>query len=219
MPLMVGLTPAADRPAVLASLVADIRAHGNHVTAGDIGFHYVVDALMDNGASNVMLDMLLRTDSPSYGYQLAQGATALTEAWNARHGSSQDHLMLGDAEEWFYAGMMGLRLNFSRLAPEQIGIESAMLQRINSAQMVYRSVKGAIGEAWKHLPGRTRLDVSIPANARAVVRLPNAPGSTLLESGHPVTEAVGVTILGSHSDGVELDVGSGEYHFSIVPAQ
>ncbi len=219
MPLVVGLTPAADRPAVLASLVADIRAHGNHVTAGDIGFHYVVDALMDNGASNVMLDMLLRTDSPSYGYQLAQGATALTEAWNARHGSSQDHLMLGDAEEWFYAGMMGLGLNFSRLAPEQIVIDPAMLQRINSAQMVYQSVKGAIGVAWKHLPGQTRLDVSIPANARAVVRLPKAAGSTLLESGHPVTEAAGVTLLGSHSDRVELDVGSGEYHFSIVPAQ
>ena len=219
MPLVVGLTPPADRPAVLASLVADIRAHGNHVTAGDVGFHYVVDALMDNGASDVMLNMLLRTDSPSYGYQLAQGATALTEAWNARHGSSQDHLMLGDAEEWFYAGMMGLHLDLSRPAPEQIVIDPAMLRRINSAQVVYQSVKGAISVAWRHLPGQTRLDVSIPANARAVVRLPKAAGSTLLESGHPAAEAAGVTLLKSESGSVDLEIGSGQYRFSIVPSQ
>ena len=46
--------------------------------------------------------MLERTDMPSYGYQLAQGATSLTEAWDANPASSQDHFMLGDAEEWFY---------------------------------------------------------------------------------------------------------------------
>ena len=26
--------------------IADIRAHSNHVTAGDVGFHYVVRALI-----------------------------------------------------------------------------------------------------------------------------------------------------------------------------
>ncbi len=218
MPLVVGLTPAADRAAVLASLVADIRAHANHVTAGDIGFHYVVDALMNNGASNVMLDMLLRTDSPSYGYQLAQGATSLTEAWNARHGSSQDHLMLGDAEEWFYAGMLGLHVDFARRAPEQIVIDPALLPQIKSAQVDYQSVKGVIRVAWDHLPGQTRLDVTIPPNARAVVRLPQAAGSTLLESGQPVAQAAGVTPLHSHAGSADLEIGSGQYHFSIVPS-
>ena len=219
MPLVVGLVPTADRAAVLASLVADIRAHGNHVTAGDIGFHYVVDALMDNGASDVMLDMLLRTDSPSYGYQLAQGATALTEAWNARHGSSQDHLMLGDAEEWFYAGLPGLHVDLSQPAPRQVVIAPAMLQRIDSAQVDYQSVKGTIRVAWKHLPGQTRLEVTIPPNASAMVRLPQAAGSTLLESGQPVAQAAGVTLLKSEPGAVDLEIGSGQYHFSIVPGQ
>src|SRR5262249_51552513 len=41
MPLAIGLVPAAHRAAVLANLVAAIRAHGNHVTSGDVGFHYV----------------------------------------------------------------------------------------------------------------------------------------------------------------------------------
>jgi len=49
----------------------------------------------------------------SYGYQLAQGATALTEAWDANPANSQDHFMLGDAEEWFYRGLGGINLDLS----------------------------------------------------------------------------------------------------------
>jgi hypothetical protein len=71
MPLVVGLVPEDERSRVLDALIADIRAHENHVTAGDVGFHYVVDALLEGGCSDVLYDMLERTDTPSYGYQLA----------------------------------------------------------------------------------------------------------------------------------------------------
>ncbi len=98
---------------MLEALVADFRAHNNHVTAGDVGFHYVVDALLEGGRSDVLYDMLERTDTPSYGYQLAKGATALTEAWDADPNSSQDHFMLGHAEEWFYRGLGGINVDLS----------------------------------------------------------------------------------------------------------
>jgi hypothetical protein len=117
MPLVLGLVPDEDRAAVLDNLVADIRSHNNHVTAGDIGFHYVVSALLDGGRSDVLYGMLSRTDSPSYGYQLAQGATTLTEAWDANPRHSQNHFMLGHAEEWFYRGLAGIDFDLSR--PEE----------------------------------------------------------------------------------------------------
>ncbi len=72
MALVVGLTPPGHETAVLENLIGDIRRHDNHVTAGDVGFHYVVRALTDAHRSDVLYDMLSRTDSPSYGYQLAQ---------------------------------------------------------------------------------------------------------------------------------------------------
>ena len=113
MPLALGLTPEGEQGRVMDALVKDIRAHHNHVTAGDVGYHYVVDALTEGGRSDVLLDMLERTDTPSYGYQLAQGATSLTEAWDANPTSSQDHFMLGHAEEWFYRGLGGIRVDLS----------------------------------------------------------------------------------------------------------
>ena len=126
MPLVLGLVPENLRQAVLENLIKDIRAHGNHVTAGDIGFHYVVRALTDNGRSDVLFEMLSRDDSPSYGYQLERGATTLTEAWDANPGSSQNHFMLGHAEEWFYRGLAGIDVDMSRPDSRQIVILSSL---------------------------------------------------------------------------------------------
>ena len=99
MPLALGMAPEADRARVLNRLVEDIRAHHNHTTAGDIGFHYVIQALSEGGRSDVIYDLLSNPDAPSYASQLARGATSLTEAWDANPRSSQNHFMLGHAEE------------------------------------------------------------------------------------------------------------------------
>lgn len=167
MPLVLGIAPDDERAAVLAALVADIRAHQNHTTAGDIGFHYVVDALMQGGRSDVVLDMLSRTDAPSYGYQLAQGATSLTEAWDANPSSSQDHLMLGDAEEWLYRGLGGIDVNFARQDNSRILLRPAVLKRVKWVHTGYRSAFGLIESDWKH-EGRTQVeyDYEIPATAK-----------------------------------------------------
>lgn len=215
MPLALGLVPTADRDLVLHNLISDIRAHNNHVTAGDVGFHYVVDALMENGASDVLLDMLLRTDSPSYGYQLAQGATSLTEAWDAGPTSSQDHLMLGHAEEWFYAGLGGIHVDLSRPDPQRIVIDPAMLPRIASAQVEYSSVLGAVRVGWRHEAAKTTLDVTVPPNSEATVILPLAALSSIRESGTPASHARGVTFLRMQSASPVFRIESGAYRFSF----
>lgn len=172
MPLAIGLVPEQYRAAVLHNLVADIRAHGNHVTSGDIGFHYVVVALMENGRGDVLYDLLTRTDSPSYGYQLAQGATALTEAWDANPGKSQNHFMLGHAETWLYGGLAGIRIDFDRAVGSRICIAPQAVTGVESASACYRSVWGDIVSAWHRRAGRFYLEVEIPAGALARIEVP-----------------------------------------------
>src|SRR3546814_14485378 len=105
MPLALGVGPAGQEARVLAALVADIRSRGDEVTAGDVGFHYVVRALAENGRSDVLHAMLSRTDAPSYGAQIMAGATALTENWDPSRGGSQNHFMLGHALAGLYSGL------------------------------------------------------------------------------------------------------------------
>jgi hypothetical protein len=172
MPLVVGLVPENLRQAVLENLVKDIRAHTNHVTAGDIGFHYVVRALTDNGRSDVLFDMLLRDDSPSYGYQLKSGATTLTEAWDANPSSSQNHFMLGHAEEWFYRGLAGIDVDLSRPESSQIAIRPAFLAGVPSARAEVHTVLGSVASSWTRDGEKVVWQVRIPAGSRAVVALP-----------------------------------------------
>jgi alpha-L-rhamnosidase len=176
MPLAVGLVPDDQQQAVLASLVATIRAAQNHVTAGDIGFHYLVRALTDYGRSDVLFDMLSRTDPPSYGAQLAAGATSLTEAWDANPNDSQNHFMLGHAEEWFYRALAGIDFDRSRTRTEQLHIAPAIVGNLISASATFSSSLGLIKSAWQRSsPGSPTLtmDVTIPAGASAKVIFPS----------------------------------------------
>ena len=104
----------------------------------------MVRALTDHGRSDVLYDMLSRTDSPSYGYQLAQGATAMTEAWDTNPNSSQNHFMLGHAQEWFYRGLRGISVEVNHEASERIRIRPNPVGDMTSASATYRSVLGPI---------------------------------------------------------------------------
>jgi hypothetical protein len=186
MPLALGLAPEERRDAVLANLVADIRRHSNHVTAGDIGFHYLVRALAENDRSDVLYDVLSRTDAPSYGYQLAQGATTLTEAWDADPEDSQNHFMLGEAEEWFYRGLAGIDFDLDRDEDAQIRIHPAVVGEIKEAGASFQSKLGRIQSSWSRNGGRLRMTVSIPEGATATIVFPAAYRRSILVNGQPL---------------------------------
>ena len=215
MPLAIGLVPARHRAAVLANLVADIRAHGNHVTAGDIGYLYVILALMRGGRSDVLLDILTQTTAPSYGYQLARGATALTETWNANPDNSQNHFMLGQAEAWLYGGLAGLRIDMHRAASERIRIEPQPVRGIRSVSVRYRTVDGEVAAGWEKNEEETRLRlrVEVPAGALATVVLPCAEATRVREGGRPLGSIFGVLHVRSAGHRTLVTVGSGRYVF------
>jgi hypothetical protein len=175
MPLALGMVPEADRARVLNRLVDDVRAHQNHTTAGDIGFHYVIQALSEGGRSDVIYDLLANPDAPSYASQLARGATSLTEAWDASPRSSQNHFMLGHAEEWFYRYLAGIDLDLSRPADERIVLRPTPLGDVTSCDATLHSVLGPIVSRWKVANGHLVYDVEIPPNTKAKVLLPSGP--------------------------------------------
>jgi alpha-L-rhamnosidase len=218
MPLALGIVPAGERAAVLAALVRDIRAHQNHVTAGDIGFHYVVDALIQGGRSDVLLDMLQRTDAPSYGYQLQQGATSLTEAWDANPASSQDHFMLGDGEEWFYRGLGGIRVDRSLPPAQQITLRPAVPTGFDWVRTRYLSSLGPIESEWRRNGAQLVYDFSIPANSTAFIEVQANNPRAVTINGHAASAADGV--LSMHVDGpnLRIEVSSGTYRI-VAPAK
>jgi hypothetical protein len=212
MPLSIGLIPEGEHDAVLSALVEDIRTRQNHVTAGDVGFHYVVDALLSNGRSDVLLEMLERTDSPSYGYQLAKGATALTEAWDTNPNSSQDHSMLGHAEEWFYRGLGGINVDLTRQGAEKLVLHPAVVGNVAWVHTSYKSALGPVESNWKHGDKETEYDFEIPANTTATIELDTALPGTVTVDGVEPSKAAGILSANTHGNSVQIVAGSGHYH-------
>ena len=175
MPLALGMVPEELRAKVLGRLVDDIRAHGNHTTAGDVGFHYVIQALGEGGRSDVIYDMLSNPEAPSYAAQLARGATSLTEAWDASPRSSQNHFMLGHAEEWFYRYLAGIDFDLSRAPGEQIVLRPTPVGDVTAANATLDSPLGKIAVRWRVEHGKLIVDAEIPPNAKARVLLPGGP--------------------------------------------
>ncbi|MEN6536719.1 MAG: family 78 glycoside hydrolase catalytic domain [Bryobacteraceae bacterium] len=213
MPLVIGLVAEQNRKAVLDKLVRNIRRNGSNVTAGDIGFHYVVRALGDGGQSGVLYDMLSRTNRPGYGYQLKKGATALAESWDANPGGSQNHFMLGHAEEWFYRFLAGLDLDFSRPRDEQIRIRPSLAGKISEARARHDSVFGGISSRWTLRDGFIQLEVAVPPNRTATVYVPASGPDSVTESGGPASKSNGVTFVSQGDRESVFRVGSGLYSF------
>ena len=214
MALALQLAPPEARAAVLRALIDDIHGRGDHVSAGDIGFHYVVRALSEAHRGDVLFAMLSRTDAPSYGAQLRAGATALTEAWDANPHSSQNHFMLGHAEAWLFGGLGGIDIDFARGADDAVLIAPQPVAAVGQAQVRYVSALGEIRSSWRIAKGRFELQTEIPPGVRARVRVPCAEPARIYEGPTPITQTprrFSVQVVGEVA---EIRVGSGFYAFS-----
>lgn len=186
MPLCVGLVEENDRKDVVENLVNSIVRSGKALTAGDVGFHFLVKALEENGCSRLLFDMNFRDDLPGYGFQLKKGATALTESWPALEEVSNNHLMLGHLMEWFYTGLGGIKQEKNSTAFRNIIIRPEIVGDLTHVQTSYLSPYGKIRSEWKKEKNSLEMAVEIPANTEAEIIFPVGNGSNVTEQGKPV---------------------------------
>ena len=186
MPWCVGLVDEIYRKPVFDHLVASISSSGFALTAGDIGFHFLVKALEEGGGSELLYKMNFRSDLPGYGFQLKKGATALTESWPALEEVSNNHLMLGHLMEWFYAGLGGIRQEMGSTAFKNILIQPELVGDLTWARASYQSPYGPIKSEWKRDENSISLEVGIPSNTTATIVFPVTSETAVLEKGRTV---------------------------------
>ncbi len=212
MPLVVGLVDEKYRKDVFQTLIESVQRSGKALTAGDVGFHFLVRALSDGGAGELLYEMNARDDVPGYGFQLKKGATTLTESWAALERVSNNHLMLGHLMEWFYAGLVGIEQTDSSVAFREVKIAPQMVKKVGEAGATFESPYGRIASHWKKTTEGYDLEVEIPANTAALVYLPFTEGKRLTESGKSLPEK---WIAGNISNQIMVRIGSGKYHFTL----
>ncbi|UOQ51131.1 family 78 glycoside hydrolase catalytic domain [Hymenobacter cellulosivorans] len=217
MAVYMGLVEPADKAAVVENLIRDIQSRNNALTAGDIGYRYLLRVLEDAGRSDVIFAMNNRSDVPGYGYQLTRGATALTESWAALPTVSNNHLMLGHLQEWLYGGLAGIRPAKDAVAFDKIDFRPEPVGDVTSAQARYESPYGLIASQWQKSADGFALTVTIPANTTATVYLPTTNPATITEGNQPLSRHPELHVLGTDQGRTRIRAGSGTYRFVVGP--
>jgi hypothetical protein len=216
IPLVLNLVEPECREGVLDAIVKDVRRRGNALTAGDVGYRYLLRALADGGRSDVIFDMNNQSENPGYGYQLAQGATSLTEAWNADRRSSQNHFMLGQINEWFYHDLAGIQGDPVWPGFKRIVLRPAVTGGLSWVEASYRSARGRIASAWRLAASRVTLAVTVPPGTAATVWVPTSDASSVTEGGRPAAQSPGVRWVRTDPGAAIYEVTSGEFVFSAA---
>jgi alpha-L-rhamnosidase len=174
-----------DRPAALQALVADIQSRGTHLSTGFVGTPYLNHVLTRFGRSDVAYALLQQTTFPSWLYPITQGATTMWERWDAyTHDkgfndagmNSYNHYAFGAIGDWLYSTVAGIDLD-----PQQPGYQHILIRprpggTITWARGSLKSPYGLIESAWRLDGEWFHLDVSIPPNTTASIRLPDDQG-------------------------------------------
>jgi len=219
MPLDFRLVPDQDFNGVLHHFVQDIKDKDYALTAGDIGFHYVVDVLSRNGYSGILWEMNHRSDRPGYLFQLKQGATSLPETWQADRRCSHNHMMLGHLMEWFYTGLGGIQQAPGSVAYRNLIIRPLPVGDISWVKTSYRSVQGEIVSNWTKGKRGFIMEVVIPHGSRAAIHVPFTAGNIIRVNGKQPLTVKGITGEQFHEKEAVFDALPGSYRFVSEPGK
>jgi alpha-L-rhamnosidase len=210
-------------------LVQHIESRGGHLATGFVGTKDLMLALSKVGRDDVAYRLIHNDTFPSWGFTIRNGATSIWERWDGwtPEKGFQDpgmnsfaHYAFGAVYQWMVQTIGGIR-NDSEWGPayERIIIAPVVGGKLTSASTTYRSIRGVIATNWRREGDSLRLDVTIPANTTATVRIPASSIKQVTEGGQAIERTPPQPphdwLYGTSSMGgaVSLRVGSGTYRF------
>ncbi|MFA5057048.1 MAG: glycoside hydrolase family 78 protein [Opitutaceae bacterium] len=216
------LLPEPMRQSAAERLAADVRKF-KHLTTGFLGTPILCQVLSDTGHLEEAYLLLNRKEYPSWLYPVTRGATTIWERWDGQRpdGTFQDtvmnsfnHYAYGAIGKWLYGVVAGIDID-----PRQPGYKHILIQPQPGGGLTYaraslHSMYGRVASSWELKDGKMILQVEIPANATATVRLPRAKLEQVTESGQPLRVAGGVHAVQQDTQTVTAELGSGSYRFA-----
>ncbi len=214
MALYLGLAAPEHKANMLKQIVSDIRQRGNGMTSGDVGFSYLLRVLEMENQSQVIFDMNNQKEKPGYAYQLEQGATALTESWNALKSESHNHCMLGHLLEWFYSGLGGIKTNSTSVAFKHFEINPALAGDINEVNVKFNSPSGEIKCHTLKSGNKYIYNVVVPVNTTADIYFNTTNKNNITENGQSISSNPTFQFVKIENNKCVYTIGSGSYTFT-----
>jgi alpha-L-rhamnosidase len=213
--LMVDLPPKELKSGVWQRLEQEIMMkHDGHIWAGIIGGGYLLNTLLDHNRNDLIYSMASKEDYPGWGDMLRKGATTFYEDWDC--GGSYLHSSYLYIGSWFIEALGGIR------RPEA-GFKHFVIEPCIDLQHGPRKVRahydsyyGQIATNWRLDSENLNLELTIPPNTDAILRLHDVKPGSLQESGQPLNRARGVVLESEAQNVATLRLEPGRYEFKAV---
>ncbi len=213
MALLVDLPPAEEREGVWKGLEDEIMvARRGHFHAGITGGAFLVQTLIAAGRNDLVYAMATKTDYPSFGDMLQQGATTLWEAWEGGDLSllHSSYLWIG---AWFTEGLGGIVPDPEAPGFKRFVVRPGLVDGLPWARSRYDSLYGTIVSEWKVESERKVFAVAVPPNTTATFIAPG--GKEVTEGGKALEGVAGVTVVRANGAQTVLRLASGKYVFEV----
>ncbi len=212
--LAFGLVPQDRVQAVADKLAAKVASRGGHLSVGFMGVENLLPVLAEHGHLDTAYQILQQPDYPGWGYMNSRGATTIWERWDGirTDGSLQDpgmnsfnHYGLGSVGDWLYRSVGGV-------GPAAPGYRKLLIAprpggTLSSASSDLVTAYGPARSAWTRSGSALTLNVVVPPNTSATVRVP-APAAAA------VTAPAEAVFVGYANGAASYALGSGSYRFS-----
>jgi len=176
------------------------------------------------GRNDVACRLLHNETFPSWGFSIKHGATSIWERWDGwtPEKGFQDagmnsfaHYSFGAVYQWMVENLGGIRSGAP--AYKEIVIAPTIDPKLTTATVGYNSIRGLIKTRWTREGGKLTLEVTVPANTTATVRIPAAKEADVTESGKPLSSAEGVKFEKMDAGAAVVTVSGGTYRFEVSP--
>jgi alpha-L-rhamnosidase len=212
--LRFGLLTGDIAQAAAIKLAAEVRSRGTALTTGILGTQFILDVLADWGHDKLAYDLLLRTEFPSWGHMIRNGATSIWEHWDGKLGALAQPA-LGSVGGFLYRRVAGIEASSPGF--ETIVVRPLLDPRVKRGGTDYDSVMGRISVDWTQSSDEGfSMTVTIPANATARIHLPARHTSRITEGGRELQHCREMVLITWLDGRAVVAVGSGTYQFVVT---
>ncbi|MBB6237222.1 alpha-L-rhamnosidase [Pedobacter sp. AK013] len=178
VPLYWKIVPEESIALVAENLAKRVEADGFHLDVGLLGTKAILNALSENGYSDIAYRVAAQKTYPSWGWWMENGATTLYENWpiDAKSDISMNHIMFGEIGAWLYKSPGGIKPDEKQPGFKHVILDPHIMEGLNSFEASHIGPYGKIVSAWKRINNGIRYDITIPANSTATINLPLTRG-------------------------------------------
>lgn len=212
--LQLGMVPDSLLDHVKKGLMYDIVVNKKeHHSTGIHGNRYIYSLLNDLGEEELSYKILTNPEFPSQAYILNCGLTTWPERqWEWGSGIEWDrslnHPMQAGFAAYFYESVAGIKPMADYPGFKEFTIEPFFLPGLEYANAVVKTPYGKILVDWKRQGQSIVLNVNVPFNTKARLKLPLSDLSKIEINGKPIAD------FHNQTDKI-VDLGSGTYNITF----